>query len=85
MNATVALVESNKTRFRHHVMTGTGPGRVKTPRIYMPASAKIGDRFAATDLAAVGRVRERASRIGAEVALTAALSIAVARGWMSTA
>jgi hypothetical protein len=33
---------------------------------------------------AVGRVRERASGIGAEVRLTAAVGIAVARSWMST-
>ena len=35
-------------------------------------------------LKAVGRVRERASGIGAEVRMTAVPGIAVARGWMST-
>jgi len=50
-----------------------------------PLSSLLAPGFVRRWRTAKGRVRERASGIGAEIPLTAALGIAVARGWMSTA
>jgi len=50
----------------------------------MSGVVEICCRFPRAGRPATGRARERASGIGAEVRLTAAPGIAVARGWMSS-